>query len=190
MEGPLREAMEVKVPDGLASRLKLGQVTEVRRKQGRTRLYAIAAGVLMLLGGVQFAWFTHQFDSFEQSVLAELNAHPELYTRQVAMAPSEMEGEFRKAGLALDGELDNLLAVHYCWIHGVTGLHMVLQGEQGPVRVLILNDKGESGRSAIKDNGQQGFITAVERGSVVFMGESGEPLEQFEQQVGRKVRWL
>ncbi|OOZ39639.1 hypothetical protein BOW53_10880 [Solemya pervernicosa gill symbiont] len=189
-EASMREAFEVKVPDGLASRIKLGQVTKVRQRQSQQRWYAVAASVLLLVGGLQFAWFTHQFDSFEQSVLVELNSHSDLLTRQVAMRSDEMAGEFRKAGLTLEQQPANLLGVHYCWVHGVSGLHMVFQGEQGPVRVLILPDRQLAERSDINDGEQRGYISPVERGALVFMGEPGESLQLIEEQVGRSVNWL
>jgi hypothetical protein len=76
-----------------------------------------------------------------------------------------------------------------CVINGHTVPHLVIQGEAGPVTVLLLPDEALDTAIPIEGVGIRGVILPVGKGSIAFVGERAEPLEKIEEQVVNSMQW-
>lgn len=77
-----------------------------------------------------------------------------------------------------------------CEIAGKKGIHMVLQGDLGPITVLMLPDISVNSQQIIRDGRFHGLITPGEQGSIVVVGEKGEPLQQLQNKLEQTLRWI
>jgi hypothetical protein len=78
---------------------------------------------------------------------------------------------------------------HTCVIHGKKIPHLVIQGERGPVTILLLPE--EMIESAVQIHGESinGVILPVGSGSVAIIGERDEALEAIQQNIVNSVTW-
>ena len=74
-------------------------------------------------------------------------------------------------------------------INGKKIPHLVMQGEQGPVTILLLPDEAVDAPVPIEGQGINGIILPVGDGSVAIIGERNEKLEAIEKNVVNSVTW-
>ena len=76
-----------------------------------------------------------------------------------------------------------------CRINGREVPHLVIQGEFGPITILLMPGEKISVAQTIKGKNVHGIILPVGDGSIAIIGEDGERLERIEEQVKNSVTW-
>ena len=76
-----------------------------------------------------------------------------------------------------------------CVINGHTIPHLVIQGEQGPITLLLLPDEMLDSAVALEGVGITGVILPVGTGSIAIIGERDEPLEDLQRRLLSTVKW-
>ena len=76
-----------------------------------------------------------------------------------------------------------------CLINGREVPHLVIQGEFGPITILLMPGEKITGAQIIEGENVHGIILAVGDGSMAIIGEVGEHLERIEKQVMNSVTW-
>ena len=88
-------------------------------------------------------------------------------------------------------ELGLLSYAQSCFVRGEWVPHLVLQGEQGPVMLLLLPHESvdEPLPLAMPDEGLSGVIVPHGEGSIAIMGEDSEPIPPIQNRLGDSVEW-
>ena len=91
-------------------------------------------------------------------------------------------------------DLDRLNVVSYarsCLVNGRWVPHLVVQGEAGPVMLLLLSreDVSEPLPLDLPQEGLHGLIMPLDEGSIAILGDDGESLESLQQNVADAVEW-
>jgi hypothetical protein len=76
-----------------------------------------------------------------------------------------------------------------CVINGHTIPHLVIQGERGPITLLLLPDEMVDSAVALEGVGITGVILPVGNGSIAIIGERDEPLDDLKNRLVNTVRW-
>jgi len=76
-----------------------------------------------------------------------------------------------------------------CVINGHEVPHLVIQGERGPVTILLMPEEMISGPQQLQGVNIDGVILPVGGGSIAIIGESDESLEKIQQQVLKSATW-
>jgi hypothetical protein len=76
-----------------------------------------------------------------------------------------------------------------CVINGRKIPHLVIQGQRGPVTILLLPDEALDAPVPIEGDSINGVILPVGGGSVAIIGEREEKLEAIQQNVVNSVTW-
>jgi hypothetical protein len=76
-----------------------------------------------------------------------------------------------------------------CVINGKKIPHLVLQGEQGPVTILLLPDETIDSAVQLEGESINGVLLPVGGGSVAIIGERDERLDDVRQNVLNSVAW-
>ena len=78
-----------------------------------------------------------------------------------------------------------------CLVRGERIPHLVLQGDRGPVMLLLLPHERvtESVPLELPAEGLSGEIMPLGEGSVAVMGEPGEPMEAIRERLAVTVEW-
>lgn len=92
-------------------------------------------------------------------------------------------------GVSVTDGLGLVTYARSCVINGKTVPHLVIQGRNGPVTLLLM--PGEPVKSAVPLTGENinGVILPVGDGSIAIVGEKDENLEAIEKQVVDSVTW-
>ncbi|MEX1198702.1 MAG: DUF3379 family protein [Pseudohongiellaceae bacterium] len=194
----------VAVPSGLADRLKQ-QVEPARTgKRGLMRFFPVAAMVVIA------AAITLMPDPGNRPGAQDLAFHDELVTHLHDEAAAyddegstrwaEVSGVLAAAGLAAGNggastsgiplRTAGLKFARHCDLGDAgRGAHIVLEGEQGPVSVILSINKPVDRAFIIEDERFQGRIIPTEYGNMVIVGEQGEILSGYETMVADSVQW-
>jgi hypothetical protein len=160
--------------------------------RGRMRTSAwigLAASVVLATTlGVRFFSQDVIYESLGDEIIAHLDHEP--HSRQVTdKAVSE-----RKLAKVIDkdvAEMDIGLITYAncCVINGKTIPHLVIQGERGPITLLLLPDEMIESAVPLEGVGITGVILPVGKGSIAIIGERDEPLDKLEQRLVNSVKW-
>jgi hypothetical protein len=90
---------------------------------------------------------------------------------------------------SIDHSVGLITYAQSCRINGREVPHLVIQGEFGPITILLMPGEKISGAQTIEGENVHGIILPVGDGSIAIIGESGERLEQIEEQVKNSVTW-
>ena len=66
----------------------------------------------------------------------------------------------------------------------------LLQGEQGPVSVIVINNRPVQVEYQIRDQRLNRLVVPASEGNMILVGEQGENLKQLKQLVASRMEWL
>ena len=107
-------------------------------------------------------------------------------------APSDMLNAVLEGKANVEtGGLPPISYVHSCYFRGQWVPHLVLQGENGPVMVLLLRDEKIMKPQSIEmvEDGLKGVVVPHGNGSVAILGEAEESLQPLEKALTMAVEW-
>ncbi len=76
-----------------------------------------------------------------------------------------------------------------CKINGREVPHLVVQGEKGPVTILLMPHEMVDMPIRLEGQSIEGVILPVGHGSIAIIGERGEAIDQFRSRVTENVKW-
>ena len=146
---------------------------------------AIAAflGVRFIGGGVEY-------DSLADEVLAHLDHEP--YALRVSDKPvsdRRLNSVVASDVAQMDHSGGLITYAQTCVINGRKVPHLVIQGERGPVTILLMPDETVSEAVPRRDEFFEGAILPVGNGSIAIIGEHDEDLGKIEESVMNSVMW-
>ena len=65
-----------------------------------------------------------------------------------------------------------------------------MQGEQGPVSVIVINNRPVQVEYQIRDQRLYGLVVPASEGNMILVGKQGENLKQLKQLVASSMEWL
>ena len=162
-----------------------------RRSLTKPTWFALAASV-MLAAFVGVRMFAVDVDnlSLADEVLAHLDHEPYALvvsgtpvsdTRLERVVPANVANMDHSAGL--------ITYAQSCKINGKTVPHLVIQGERGPVTVLLMPDEEVTTAQSLDGENIHGVIVPVGKGSIAIIGAREESLERIEESVLSSVAW-
>jgi len=150
----------------------------------------IAASVaIAVVFGARFLGGDVQELSLADELLAHLDYEPwalQVSTQQVS---NYSLNDVLSADVADIGGLGLITYATTCVIHGNLVPHIVLQGEKGPITLLLMPEEMVDGLTPVIGDGIEGVIIPVGNGSIAIIGNRDEMLDKYQQQVIDAVKW-
>lgn len=119
----------------------------------------------------------------QEALIAEVIEHlgPELASMrpsEVRVSSNRVSNVLRPIGATMEAAPGPISYAKSCVIDGELVPHLVVQGEQGPVTILVMPRKMVDGPVSIMRGGFEGVILPVgEKGSVAIIGRDAESVE-------------
>lgn len=170
--------------------------------------YAVAASLLLMLG-ITFSIGLSDVPSatelaFGDNVFAHLHSEPDelemvpsLNTgiTPAVLVPGSINEVMADTGVRLASNtarqlLDVYSAKPCVILPTYQSAHLVLQGEQGPVSVIVINNSPVRVEYQIRDERFSGLVVPASEGNMILVGEQGENLEPFKQMVADNMEWV
>ena len=140
-------------------------------------------GVRMLGGNVEYA-------SLADEIVAHLDHEP--YALRVTDKPvsDRRLAKVVPASVATMNHDTGLITyAQTCVINGRKIPHLVVQGERGPVTILLLPDEMIDAATQIEGESINGILLPVGSGSIAIIGERDERLDVIQENVVNSVTW-
>lgn len=180
MNESLTQALQVTPPAELKQRISLSQsFTEHQQNRRKWQFISIAAS-LFLTFAIVFHFSTdgpslksmNLAEEYLQHVYHELNHLHEQQMVDLHTLNQALAG----VGISLSEEIGQVNYLGSCEIARNPGVHIVLQGERGPVTIMLVPGAAMSGQRLIREQRFDGVIVPAAGGSMAIIGEKGEPL--------------
>lgn len=191
----IRGALELDVPDlDLDEFLHTNKVVTLasRRRIATPAWFALAASVLIaLVIGVRFSGSSGSaYASLADEVLAHVS-HETAATRvtNVAVPDDHLHAVVPAEIADMDRSEALITYAKSCPINGNDIPHLVIQGKQGPVTILLMPEENIPAAIELNDERSHGVLLPVGKGSVAIIGSREEKLDEIQKQVLQSVRW-
>jgi len=162
-----------------------------RRFSAPTWIGIAATVVLAAFVGVRMI-NTSQLNSLSlaDQVLAHLDHEPNaLQVTNVAVSDERFSNVVNPSIGTMDRSVGLVTYAQSCVINGRTIPHLVIQGEKGPITLLLMPEEMIDGAMTLDGKGVNGVILPVGNGSIAIIGERDEPLTELEQRIINSVEW-
>lgn len=156
---------------------------EVRAESERTRSlqrwlprWAAAASVVAasLLG--LLLWLSAPRETFAEQLVAHVEAEPHaLVGSGDAVEPARLDQVLARSGVRLKRGVGTISFAMSCWFRGRYVPHLVVQGDHGPVTVLVLTEEpGVTRREAFREGRFRGVVLPAPRGAVAVLAQDAQ----------------
>jgi hypothetical protein len=190
----IAKALQIDVPE-----LKMPELPEID-SSGVTALparsmkpvwFAIAATVVLAASiSVRMSGVFQSYDSLAEEVLAHIVHEPgALRVTDVAIADDRLARAVPASIATYDRGEALITYAQPCTINGNTVPHLVIQGQYGPVTILLMPDERVEEAITLDGENLKGVILPVGRGSIAIVGGRDEPLELLKKNVVNSVTW-
>ena len=153
--------------------------------------FAVAATVVIAaVVGIRMLGVDPQFDSLAEQVVAHLDHEP--YALRVTNTPisdNRLQSVIADDIAQMDHSAGLITYAQSCSINGRDVPHLVIQGEYGPVTILLMPEEYVSEATSISGDSVNGVILPVGKGSIAIIGERDERLEKIQKRVVNSVTW-
>ena len=181
---------ELAVPD--LPEIDAGNVVALpRRRWSAPAMLAMAATVVLAAFiGIQMLATGPQHESLADQLLAHLEHEPYALrvtdvpvsdARLAAVVPANVADVDHGAGL--------ITYAQSCVINGREVPHLVIQGEHGPVTLLLMPHEKVAAPESFTGDHIKGIILPVGDGSIALFGDREEALERISEEVLNSVTW-
>jgi len=131
-----------------------------------------------------------EFESLGEELLAHIDHEPyALKVTDVAVSDARLERVVSADVAHLDHSAGLITYAQTCIVNGREVPHLVLQGEHGPVTILLMPEQTVSGPESVIGESVQGVIIPVGEGSIAIFGEREEALDRYQRKVLDSVTW-
>lgn len=172
-----------------------GESTAPRPRGSMRTTWALAASAAAAAVGV---WLVLSFvpSGNPDRLVAEVQDH--WYHEPASWVQTSAPVNAATLATALSGtarvDVERLSVVSYarsCLVNGRWVPHLVVQGEAGPVMLLLLSGEevAEPLPLDLPGEGLSGLIMPLDNGSIAILGDDEEPLESLQRDVAEAVDW-
>jgi anti-sigma factor RsiW len=192
----IRRAMEISVPGLRMPELPEIDTTNVvsppawRRSKAPAWLAVAATVVLAAFVGLWMVGTDVSYPSLADEIVAHLDHEP--YALRVT---DERVSDRRLAKVvpanvaSMNHDAGPITYAQTCVINGKKIPHLVVQGEHGPVTILLLPDEAIDDAVRLEGESINGVLLPVGGGSVAIIGERDEQLETIQKNIVNSVTW-
>jgi len=128
--------------------------------------------------------------SLSDEVLAHFDQEPRALTvSTVAVSDDRLSSVVNASIGTMDRNVGLVTYAQSCIINGKTVPHLVIQGQRGPITLLLMPDEMIDAAITLDGKGVNGIILPLGDGSIAIIGERDEPLNEIEQRIIDSVEW-
>jgi hypothetical protein len=192
----IAKALQIDVPELRMPELPDIDETKVTSLPVRKRFlkpvwFAIAATVILATSiSLRNSSMFQSYDSLAEEVLAHLDHEPgALRITDVAVSDEQFARAVPASLATFERGTSLITYARPCIINGNSVPHLVIQGQYGPVTILLMPEEHVSEATPIDGVSVKGVILPVGKGSVAIIGDREEQLEPIQKNVVNSVAW-
>jgi hypothetical protein len=162
-----------------------------RRAISKPAWLAVAATVLIAaVVGIRMTGTGVEYGTLEEQLLAHVdNEAASLLPTRTPVSDSQLTRAVPENIAAMNHDAGLITYAMSCRINGNDVPHLVIQGEHGPITILLMPHEKVLEASSIDGVNVQGIILPVGDGSIAIIGGRDEQLDKVKQNVLDSVMW-
>ena len=166
-------------------------VTLASRRFSPPAWFAMAATVVIAaLLGVRLIGGGIEHESLADEILAHLDGEPfALRVTDVAITDERLNAVVPADIARMDHSAGLITYAQTCPIGGNEVPHLVIQGERGPVTILLMPEEYVAEPQQLSGDNVNGVILPVGNGSIAIIGSRDERLDRIQESVLKSVAW-
>ena len=194
LDAKIASALEIPVPELRMPELEdidTSNVTALPRRFNAPVWLAVAATVAFaaFIGVRSFTTAPSDIPLTEQ-IIAHIEHEPYAFRNTDEPVTDQRLTRVVPATVAtMDHDAGLITYAQTCIINGRKVPHLVLQGRNGPVTILLMPEEPVDAAEEFFGNGLNGVLLPVGDGSIAIIGEEGESLQRIEEEVRNSVKW-
>ncbi len=157
------------------------------------RAWIKAASVLLLvaagMGGYNLVQNMFPQEDLAQLVVRHVQAEPELLQQMKPLDVMSVAAVFDAMGFESSAAVKGVTAASPCWMRKSRGVHLVVQGEQGAVSLLLMPGEYVSKPQALQTEQWSGLVVPEQWGSLAVLASAGEDAGAFVSMVEKNIHW-
>jgi hypothetical protein len=194
LEVRLERALMIEVPEGLEARIVLDASLKHAPRIWRPWLAAAASGLLTLALATSAYMHLHPAgEDLASAVVAHIRNPEEVAAispdRALIHDASYVQDVMDRAGVHMQGAMDRVAYAHVCLFRGERVVHLVVQGKDGPVTILLLPHIHVGSNMPVDEAGFHGVIVPAGQGSIAIVTNNATPVQPMEEEMVAKVQW-
>ena len=131
-----------------------------------------------------------EYETLADEVLAHLDHEPgALRVTDVPVSGRRLERAVPATLAVFDREATLITYANPCVINGKRVPHLVMQGQHGPVTILLMPEEKVDEATPLDGNAVHGVILPVGNGSIAIIGPREESLEPIQENVRASLTW-
>lgn len=165
---------------------------ESRRRIAMKTWFSVAATVaLAVFIGFRFgADNSTGYISLADEVLAHVTHEPAaLRVTDKKVSDDQLQKVMSASTADMDHSPGLITFAETCPISGYDVPHLVIQGEYGPITIMLLPNEKISAAISLNDENSHGVILPVGDGSIAIVGSRDEKLEDVQKKILQSVTW-
>ena len=163
----------------------------IRKRSMKPVWFAIAATVVLATSiTLRTSSLFQSYDSLAEEVLAHLDHEPgALRVIDVAVTDGHLARAVPASLAVFDRHTALITYARSCVINGHDVPHLVIQGQHGPVTILLMPEEKIAEAMPLDGENVKGVILPVGNGSIAIIGDRDEALEPIQKNVMNSVTW-
>ena len=163
----------------------------VRRRSNAPLWFAVAATVVLGLSiALRMSSFFVEYDSLADEVLAHLDHEPRsLVVTDVPVSDRRLQRAVPASMAVFDRDETLITYANPCIINGKRVPHLVVQGQHGPITILLMPEEKVAEKTPLDGATVHGVILPVGEGSIAIIGPREESLEPIQENVRASLTW-
>jgi hypothetical protein len=189
-------AMEITAPDLIIPMLPDIETENVvslsqRRAMSKPAWFAVAASVLIAAFlGIQMVGPGDSYGTLQEQVLAHVDHEPSALLPSVSPVSDRQLSRAVPIALAImNREVGLITYAQSCSINGKEVPHLVIQGERGPITILLMPHESVAEAMMLDGVNIKGIILPVGDGSIAIITDREEQLDKVMESVLDSVVW-
>ena len=163
----------------------------VRRRSKAPLWFAVAATVVLGLSiALRMSSFFVEYDSLADEVLAHLDHEPRsLVVTDVPVSDRRLQRAVPASMAVFDRDETLITYANPCIINGKRVPHLVVQGQHGPITILLMPEEKVAEKTPLDGATVHGVILPVGEGRIAIIGPREEALEPIQENVRASLTW-
>ena len=157
------------------------------------RLWIRTTSVLLLvvagIGGYHLMQNMFSRDDLAELVVRHVQAEPELLQQTEPLDAMAVAAVFDAMGFEASAVVTGVTAASPCWIRKGKGVHLVVQGQQGAVTLLLMPGEYVNERQPLQTEQWAGMVVPEQWGSLAVLASAGEDAGAFVDLVEKNLHW-
>ncbi len=186
----IAEALRVDIPESDVGRQAVPSPDSEVRSWHRPLRLGLAASLLMTVGVATGIWLSMSQQSIAESVIAHMS-HEEFAMVVTDQRPpiAKIQKIMNRSGASIDEGFATISYAKSCFFRGRFVPHLVVQGEYGPVTVMILPNVHVETATRFEEDGYRGTLLPSGDGSIAIISSDDISSEDVEDTISKAVEW-